>query len=372
MREQHYYDEPYLKEYNSKVISVLDRGIILESTISYAEGGGQPGDRGAINGIPYTNTLHEGDHIIHLIDSSSFNVGDEVVIKLDWAHRYDYMQQHTAQHLLSGLMFTKFGIGTLSVHQGEDILTIETDRMDIPEETLLTLETEANRAICENHPVKYLELSHEEAEKLGMRRSIKVEGDVRVVVIEGVDKIACGGLHTATTGEIGEISFAGSELIRNHVRTIWRTGNRAVRERRANAQVIKELSKQLSSPRENLSSSVASLSEQISKLKYQLSTLEKEVARNLLNRGEAVFTSSVPLASYQDLDADRDYAVIYINGDRLNWLLRSEKPEAFASFRKSFSSLGVKGGGRGPIYQGSGSIEKKEELINLFKELLNE
>ena len=136
MREQHYYDEPYLREYDSRVSEVTEKGLVLEATIAYAEGGGQPGDRGCINGVPFTNTIHEGEHILHLMDASSFSKGDEVRIVLDWKHRYEYMQQHTAQHLLSGLMFSKFGIGTLAVHQGEDILTIETDREDIPEETM--------------------------------------------------------------------------------------------------------------------------------------------------------------------------------------------------------------------------------------------
>ncbi|MBR1937841.1 MAG: alanyl-tRNA editing protein [Spirochaetales bacterium] len=372
MREQYYYDEPYLKEYSSYVAAVNEKGIILDSTISYAEGGGQPGDRGTINGISYSNTIHEGDHILHVVDPSSFKVGDEVHIQLDWPHRYDFMQQHTAQHLLSGLMFTEFGIGTLAVHQGDEILTIETDRMDIPEETLLSLEEKANRKICENHKVSYLELSHADAEKLDLRRSIKVEGDVRIVVIEGVDKIACGGIHTATTGEIGSIIYMGSELIRGHVRTIWKTGDRAVRERRANAEVVKELSRLLSSPREKISSQVTSLLEQISNLKHQKAALEKEVAIKLYDMKESVFVSSVPLSSYQDIEADRNFAAIYTDEDRLNWLLRCEDPNVFKAFKEHFSSLGLKGGGRGPMYQGSGDKAKIDELIRILEGLLDE
>jgi len=371
MREQHYYDEPYLREYDSRVAEVTEKGLVLEATIAYAEGGGQPGDRGCINGVPFTNTIHEGEHILHLMDASSFSKGDEVRIVLDWKHRYEYMQQHTAQHLLSGLMFSKFGIGTLAVHQGEDILTIETDREDIPEETLYQIEDEANRAICENHRVYYLELSHTEAEALGMRRSIKVEGDVRVVVIEDVDRIACGGLHTGTTGEIGEISYAGAEQIRGHVRTIWRTAERARNERRANAQTIKELSKQLSSPRDGLVSSVSALSEQISNLKYQLVRMEKSIAESTLAKGEKVFLSAVPLSSYQDITVDRSYAALYQNGDKLNWLVRTENPEVFRNFRAHFAQVGAKGGGRGPLYQGSASLEKLDELRNLLGELID-
>ncbi len=371
MREQHYYDEPYLREYRSTVTEIKEKGLILEATIAYAEGGGQPGDRGLINGIPFTDTQHDGDHILHMMDTSSFKVGDEVLIQLDWKHRYDYMQQHTAQHLLSGLMFSNFSIGTLAVHQGEDILTIETDRGDIPEETLLMLEDEANRAINENHAVHYLELSHKEAEALGMRRSIKVEGDVRVVVIDGVDRIACGGLHTATTGEIGEISYAGCEAIRGHIRTIWRTAERAKRERRANAQTIRELSKQLSSPREKLTASVSALSEQISSLKGQLSKMERSIAEESLARGEKVFVSSVPLSSYQALEVDRDYAAIYRTGGKLNWILRTENPETFKRFRTSFAALGAKGGGRGPLYQGSGNPEKVDDLVKALGDAID-
>ncbi|MGN0907064.1 MAG: alanyl-tRNA editing protein, partial [Bullifex sp.] len=263
MTEMYYYTEPYRKVLPATVTSVSPKGLYLDRTISYPEGGGQPGDRGMINGIPYGDTQHEGDEIIHVMkDTSSFRPGDSVTLELDWAHRYDYMQQHTAQHLLSGLMYKNHGIGTLSVHQGEDILTVETDRSEISEEVLLMLEDEANRAINEGHAVYYREMSHEEAEGLGLRRSIKVDGDVRLVYIDGVDVIACGGIHVASTSEIGELSYAGSEMIRGHVRTVWRTGDRAKAKRRRDASLAKSLCALLSSQEDRILSSAEKLADE--------------------------------------------------------------------------------------------------------------
>lgn len=366
MDGKYYYEEPYLRELDARVVRISERGVVLSETIAYPEGGGQPGDRGTLDGTPFTDTIKEGDEVLH-VTSGHFNVGDSVHIVIDWPHRYFYMKMHTCQHLLSGLMFSLYGIGTVAVHQGEDILTIETDRSEIGEETLLEIESAAIKAICENHEVHYLELSHEEAEKLGLRRSIKVEGDVRLVKIEGVDLIACGGLHVASTGEIGEVSYAGSETIRGHVRTIWRCAESARGHRRAESAAMKQISTLFSakSPEEAARCARAQV-EEVKELGSRIRGLERKEAAHLIASSGSVIRCDLPLSAFQNLPCGR--IVISSSGGKVTWLASMDE-EKFKLFRSKFGILGLKGGGRGGSYQGS--AEDSTRLEAWFLEVMN-
>ncbi|MBQ0070543.1 MAG: alanyl-tRNA editing protein, partial [Spirochaetales bacterium] len=182
MTELLYYKDAYLKETEATVIDIRKGGVVLDKTIFYPECGGQPGDRGTFGLYVIKDTQKEEDGTpLHLVEGENLPaVGDTYTLTLDWDHRYQYMKEHTAQHLLSATLFHEAQIGTVAVHQGEEILTIETERGDIPDETLLLIEDIANRHINENLKVWQSEMSHKEAEDLGMRRSIKVDGDVKV------------------------------------------------------------------------------------------------------------------------------------------------------------------------------------------------
>ncbi len=366
-----YYIDPYQKEVEATVVAITPKGLILDRTVAYPEGGGQPGDCGVINGTPFSDTQKEGeDGILHIMDTSAFQVGDKVTLFLDWKHRYDYMKQHTAQHMLSGILFSSFGIGTLSVHQGEDILTIETDRMDIEESTLLEAEDLVNKAICENHKVSYLEVSHKEAEELGLRRSIKVDGDVRLVKIEDVDIIACGGLHTAFTGEVGCVNYVSSESIRGHLRTIWRVGDRAKRARRLAEKEVREASALLSAHEGELASSVAKLVESDKTLKAERREMERSIASYLVSLDRRIFSSPIPLTEYKEAVGEKPFFVTYAKGESISWFFHIDD-ESFASLRPAFKELGVKGGGRGGCFQGMCEKKVLDKLLALVKETMN-
>ena len=371
MSEKYYYCEPYLKQIDAKVTGITNKGIILDRTISYPEGGGQPGDRGYINGKEYTDTIHDKEEIVHVISNpSSFNVGDSVTLTIDWDHRYDYMQQHTAQHLLSGILFNKYNIGTVSVHQGEDILTIETDSSFISDETLLKVEEDAIRAINENHKVYYKTMSHSEAEALGLRRSIKVDGDVRLVFIDNVDVIACGGLHVSSTGEIMELSYSGSEMIRGHVRTIWRTGKRAINKRRMDSESIKKLSAMLSSPEDRVVSATQKMVDEVKALRVKLRLLEEKAAGEELEKNkDNIFSTSYSLSSFIPNLKSGEYFISHIEEGRLQWLYYGFE-DRFKEIKSKFKELGLKGGGRAPLYQGV-CVISENELLNAVKEILN-
>ena len=202
MTEKLYYEDGYLKSVDAEVIGVKKNGIILDKTIFYPEGGGQPGDIGYFGTYEITDTIKDDDGTpLHIIKGDLPSVGDKAVLTLIWNHIYKYMTEHSAQHLVSALLHSVYDIGTVAVHQGDGFFTIETDASSIDKEKLLDIEDKANEAIREGHGIEQKSLSREEALNLHMRRTIKVDDDsVLVVFIEGVDAVACGGVHLWSRG----------------------------------------------------------------------------------------------------------------------------------------------------------------------------
>ncbi|MCQ2398145.1 MAG: alanyl-tRNA editing protein, partial [Sphaerochaetaceae bacterium] len=282
--EKIYYQEPYLKKIQCAVTGVkhTDRGteVLTDRTVFYPEGGGQPGDCGTLGEwtVRDTRKADNGDSILILDGDCHVETNQNLELELDWKHRFRYMVLHTAQHLVSGLLYSQFGIGTVSVHLGDGFITIETDRAQIDGETTDRLVRIANEKIRENHRIIYREMSHAEAEALGLRRSIKVDGDVRIVEIEGVDRIACGGVHVGTTSEIGVIVFSGSENIRGHVRLVFECGEAAADRACERAMLLGSIAKNLSCSEAELPVKIHSLTDEIAQLKAALKTAQKKNA----------------------------------------------------------------------------------------------
>ena len=300
--EQVYYIEPYAQTLNAHVVKVREDGIVLDRTIFYPEGGGQEGDRGFINGVRVLDTRLADGQIVHIMETTDpFREGYEVETVLDWPHRWHFMKAHTAQHMISGTMYTKAGINTVAVHMSDEIITVETDRGDIPLETLYQIESAVNEEIINSREVSSLEVSHSEAESLGLRRSIKVSGDVRLVQIGNVDLIACGGIHVRRTGEIGRISYAGSEIVRSHVRTIWYYSSSAVSHQREDREVVNEAGVLLSSRGRNIIPALEHLIQENRNLKAEVRSREEMIASLVLAEGKKVFSSPVELSAYHKL-----------------------------------------------------------------------
>ena len=260
-------------------------------------------------------------------------------------------------------MYTKAGINTVAVHMSDEIITVETDRGDIPLETLYQIESAVNEEIINNREVSSLEVSHSEAESLGLRRSIKVSGDVRLVQIGNVDLIACGGIHVRRTGEIGRISYAGSEIVRSHVRTIWYYSSSAVSHQREDREVVNEAGVLLSSRGRNIIPALEHLIQENRNLKAEVRSREEMIASLVLADGKKVFSSPVELSAYHKLCSEgRVFFAVYEREGGVNWLLCASDG-LFSRFReKLFPLYAMKGGGKGIMYQGSASCSADELL----------
>lgn len=360
MTTQAYYDDPYRREDEAIVTAVLPEGLVLDSTIFYPEGGGQRGDRGLVDGHEVLDTKHIGQDIVHIMDdTSSFSVGQRVHLSLDWPARYRLMQAHTAQHMIAGLFYSMGGIGTVAIHLADDLLTVELECAQLPLDTIYSVEDRMNREILASRAVSACVVEHEEAEKLGLRRSIKVQGPVRLVTIEGVDIIACGGLHVARTDEIGTISYAGSEKLRGHVRTIWHYGENAVALRRSEHETLARAGQVLSCPPLDVADAALALQQQVKGLSGELRAKDEMIASLLLEKGGGLIISPVPTAAFQKLCREEGaFLVLHEEGGRTFWLLNGDE-EQFRAFKEACASFGLKGGGRGRLYQGSAECTAK-------------
>lgn len=369
-----YYREPYLKSFETKIIEITPKGLILEDTIFYPEGGGSSGDRGLINNVEVLDTQKIDGKIVHILkDTASFNIGDDVSLSLKWSFRYNAMQQHTAQHLISGIMFTDFNIATVAIHIGDEIITIETSEADIDEKTMLLVEDRANEEIRKDKKVIVEEVSHEEAEKRGLRREIKVAGDVRIVTIENVDQIACGGLHVASLAEIEEVVYSGFEKIRGHIRTIWKVARSAKKERRDNKEIVTSLSHLLSSKKEDIVENVEILLNNAAELKKEKDLLLKEVASftlsEKLSKGEKVFISDLPLNIYQDslkmLPIEEKVIILSSINGNVTWLIHSTIAD-FNELKSNLKDFDLRGGGKESVFQGkiaNGDLDSFKKAI---------
>ncbi len=380
-----YKQQPYLKSTQCTVLSVDGNKVITDRTVFYPEGGGQAGDRGFLgtHRVIDTKKAPDGNSILILEDAEGVSAGQSLEQKLDWDLRYSGMVVHTCQHMLSGLLYTMLGVGTVAVHMGDGYLTIEVDREHVDVQGLEEVVRRANEEIANAQRINCYELSHEEAEALGLRRSIKVQGQVRIVEIEGVDRIACGGVHVSDTSEIRLVVFAGREQIRGHERLAFRCGRSAVEQAVADRQVVGKLGSLLSCGVPDLEARVQSLLSETTALKAENSALKASVYKteieNRLGSGrtaafiaDADFDITACAHAVAGLE-DLALCVLQTREDKTLWLiaLKGSKDKDFNVLRRDLLPLiNAKGGGKAPLYQGVSPVTDKESLENFLSEFL--
>jgi len=250
MTQRLYYTDAYLTRFSAAVTERGDGGsrIYLDRTAFYPTSGGQPHDTGRLGGVAVVEVLDEGDRIAHLLDSPL--AADQVEGEIDWAHRFDHMQQHTGQHLLSAVLADLAGHATISVHFGRDGSTLDLNTGSLSHDLVIEAERRANRVVTENRPVEVSFENSDTAE--GLRKASAREGTLRVVTIRDLDRSACGGTHVRATGEIGPILIRRQERVRKAVRLEFLCGERAVRAARADHDLLAALAAACSAAPEEL------------------------------------------------------------------------------------------------------------------------
>lgn len=230
MTEKLFYSDPYCKEFQAKVLACRAEkdaySLVLDRTAFYPEGGGQPCDRGEIAGIPVLDVHERQGEILHTL-KEALPVGSTVKGSIQWQRRFDHMQNHSGEHLVSGLIHEKYGYDNVGFHMGSDFITIDFNGM-IDEDGLREIEREANEAVWRDFPVEISWPTREELEALPYRSKKELSGAVRLVGFPGVDLCACCGTHVARTGEIGMISLFSCVKFHSGVRIEMLCGRRCL------------------------------------------------------------------------------------------------------------------------------------------------
>jgi len=224
-----YYQDPYLREFAARVIArraiTGKPAVALDRTAFYPTGGGQPNDMGTLNGAPVTDVIAEDGAIWHVLAAEL--AGDAAAGALDWSRRFDHMQQHTGQHILSQAFIVARDAETVAFHLGATASTIDLNRTDLGPDALAAVEAAANRVIDEARPVTATFVTQDELARLPLRKPPKVTEAIRIVQVAGFDWSACGGTHVANSSQVGLIKITGVERRGAELRVSFLCGGRA-------------------------------------------------------------------------------------------------------------------------------------------------
>lgn len=278
MTQKLYYENQYIKEFTASVISCAEgkRGfeVILDKTAFFPEGGGQPGDTGFIGGAEVIDTVEGGDEVIHIC-AEAVALG-EVECRLDFEKRFTNMQQHTGEHIFSGVLHSVCGYDNVGFHMGEHSITVDFNGVVTAEE-LARIEKLANEAIYKNIPVEAVYPTDEELEKYSYRSKKEIDGQVRLTKIGDIDLCACCGTHVAFTGEVGIIKAVSMMNYKSGVRITLQIGKKALADYCEKNRSAYEISNLLKAKVDEITPAVERLQAQLHEARMNYSNLKKEL-----------------------------------------------------------------------------------------------
>ncbi|HXW13751.1 MAG TPA: DHHA1 domain-containing protein [Terriglobia bacterium] len=276
-----YYTDCYLKEFSARVVRTNPdpRGtrVFLDRTAFYPGSGGQPSDRGTLAGIPVLDVIDEGDDVAHILPNTPAE--EAVQGSIDWERRFDHMQQHTGQHILSAAFERVGGYKTVSFHLGTESATIDLDSDRVGAKQIEEAEKLANGVVFENRAVRVSFRSAAEVQQLDLRKPTFREGDIRLVEVVGFDHSACGGTHVTGTGSVGIISIRKVERARGLTRVEFVCGGRALRRSRQDFAILSEAARLFSTGFESVPELITKQSQDVRDAGKSVQKLEEELAQ---------------------------------------------------------------------------------------------
>ena len=376
--EKLYYADPFLKEFTATVLDCQagknGYTVTLDRTAFYPEGGGQPADHGTLDGAAVTDVHEKNGVIFHNVDRA-VEIGKTVSGFIDWARRFDHMQQHSGEHICSGLICGRYGCDNVGFHMGTDIVTIDFNA-DIPWEELLEIEGQANRYIQEDHPIDIQFHRGAELDAIDYRSKKPLEGDVRIVAFPGADCCACCGTHVLRSGQVGLVKFLSVQKFREGVRIELLCGQRALDYLSRTWEQAKTIGQHLSVKPVDAAAAVERLEGELSALKMRCAGLEEAVfagiAAEQAGKGNVLlFQPPMKPDSVRKLaDAVSKVcgglaAVFAGEGSHYAYALgRADGQDISAAVKALNGALHGRGGGRNGFAQGS--VEAVQSAIEAF------
>ena len=382
-----YYEDPYIKTFETELVyQAADEKervyAVLKETAFYPTGGGQPHDEGALNNIKVVDVEEVEGEIRHYLEGELDTSTTEVSGEIDWKRRFDHMQQHAGQHILSAAFEELYGYKTVSFHLGRETLTIDLEISELPAEHAEEAERLANAIILENRPIESKCVSAEEASKFPLRKKLSVSEDIRLVIIPEFDYNGCGGTHPTSTGQVSGVKILDWERQKKKIRVQFVCGSRILAQLQTKYEITRNLSQLLNAPEKELPSAASRLIENGKDLEKQLEEAKETLlafeAKELYTAEEGEYVSQVfkgrtiqelqklaRLIASQSENAD----VILINetADKLQFVCA--KGADSESDMKSLSAellqkINGKGGGNPQFAQGGGEkLMSGEDLL---------
>ena len=385
MTERLYYVDSYLRSFRAQVVEAAAGGltVYLDRTAFYPASGGQPSDTGSIAGSVVLEVVDEGERIAHRL-SSPLTAG-AADCAIDWERRFDHMQQHSGQHLLSAVFEELHALHTVSFHLGADSATIDLEGGAVEPRTVLEAERRANAVVFENRP---LAVEFEDrAAASGLRKPSEREGTLRIVSIAGLDRSACGGTHVRSTGEIGAVLIRKIEKVRETTRVEFVCGGRAVRRARADFEALSNTAQLFSVPLDDLPALAAAHLETSRAADKGRRKLEAELAAF---QGRELYAATAPGADglrrhtrrlerggleelralAQSFTAQSKSVFVAAVGDPPSVLLAASADsgiDAGKALKTALAEAGGRGGGSPRIAQGS--VGRRELLDRVLENL---
>ena len=384
MTEKLFYEDSYLEEFEGTVLSceVYEQGysIVLDRTAFYPEGGGQPSDIGELGGAKVSHVFIKDEVIYHVTDKS-LSVGDKVKGKIDFKRRFDFMQQHSGEHIVSGLIKKHFGYDNVGFHLSDTYMTADLNG-EITKEQLRMIEDESNQAVFKNLPVKIGFYEKEEIEEVDYRSKIEIKGKIRLVEVEDYDICACCGTHVAHTGEIGFIKCTNIERHRGGVRITILCGERALKDYNEKQEIVSKAMGLLSAKPQLITESIKKLQDELGSCKQKLAVLKEEAFRAKA-KTYAQMPDKITIIYEEDLTPDdlrklclilnenTDKICLVLSGEEgaYKYALGAKSQDVRPLCKNINATFNGRGGGKEGLCQGNISCkmhEIKSQLNNLI------
>lgn len=366
MSERLYYGDVRMAEFDAVVTGCVKNGDIYEITLDrtcfYPEGGGQPADHGFINGARVLDVHEKNGEVVHYCDTP-LETGTKAAGRVDMERRHRLMQQHSGEHIVSGLIHRHFGYDNVGFHMGSECITIDFNG-ELGEEDLKMVEREANDAIYENFATDIFYPSPDELKTLEYRSKKELTGDVRIVRFKGCDTCACCGLHVVKTGEIGVIKITGAQRYKGGTRVTMLAGKQALEDYEVKDGIVHAISNMLSAKPYETKEAVERVIAERNAVKESLVAAKRQI---FLLKREAAKGAVCPVFFEKDmtpfdmrvfteilLEEFTSAAVLSGNdGDGYKYSVGSVKTDMPKFIKEANKALNGRGGGRGDIMQGS-------------------
>jgi alanyl-tRNA synthetase len=392
MTERIYYAEPARRSFDAVVTAVIEHeggpAVVLDRTAFYPTSGGQPFDIGRLGTADVVNTIDDGERVLHVV-KSPLSIGEAVHGEIDWVRRFDHMQQHTGQHVLSAAFDRVLDNRTMSFHMGGESSTIDLAREVSPVDVERCVD-EANRVVWEDRPVTIRFASPEEAARLPLRKEPVREGPLRLIEIADFDLSACGGTHVASTGEIGLIAVTAAEKFRGGSRVTFVCGGRALRALRGYRDAVAGSVRSLSVLPHELPAAVEKIQSEAKQARKTITRLQSELAGHEAARllAASPVVAGVHRASHvmegwdaaglkaiaSAITAQGQAAVVIVGTSAPVAIVVARSPgvavDANDVLQQLLKRFGGRGGGKPELAQGAGLTGDPQAIATAARELI--